>query len=67
MSDNSYVADLPLWSDKEAKDTLINICDEHKIPLTVFEDLIQLQRSLQSKDRRRGIHDMISEILDGME
>ena len=64
---SSYLADLPLWADEEAQSILVDLCCKHKVPKDVFEDLVRLQREMQSKDRRRGINDAIFEILARMD
>jgi hypothetical protein len=60
---NNHLADLPLWADEEAQSILVDLCNKHNVPKDVFEELVQLQREMQSKDRRRGINDAIFEIL----
>lgn len=64
---NHNLADLPLWSDPEAKSKLLGLCEKYQVPLDVFEDLVMLQREMQKKDRRRGINDAIFEILSRMD
>ncbi len=64
---NNHLADLPLWADEEAQGILVDLCSKHNVPKDVFEELVQLQREMQSKDRRRGINDAIFEILARMD
>jgi hypothetical protein len=64
---NNHLADLPLWADEEAQSILVDLCNKHNVPKDVFEELVQLQREMQSKDRRRGINDAIFEILARMD
>ena len=64
---NNDVADLPLQADEEAQSILVDLCNKHNVPKDVFEELVQLQREMQSKDRRRGINDAIFEILARMD
>lgn len=30
-----YLGDLPLWSDPEAKELLLKLCEKHQVPLQV--------------------------------
>lgn len=64
---NNHLADLPLWADAEAQSKLNELCEKHGIPKDVFEELVQLEREMQSKDKRRGINDAIFEILARMD
>lgn len=64
---NNYLADLPLWADAEAQNILEDYCCKFSVPKDVFEELVQLQREMQSKDKRRGINDAIFEILARMD
>jgi hypothetical protein len=62
-----YLSDLPLWSDPEAKRALRELCEKHKVPLEVFEDLVALQRERQSQERADGVYPAITEVLDQMD
>ena len=64
---NNNLADLPLWADPDAQQKLEELCSKHAVPKDVFEDLVRLQRDMQSKDKRRGINDAIFEILMRMD
>jgi hypothetical protein len=66
MSD-VYLGDLPLWSDPEAKELLLKLCEKHKVPLDVFEDLVVIQRERQDQERARGVYDAITEVLGAMD
>jgi len=63
MALEAYLGDLPLWSDDEAREILKNLCEEHSVPLDVFEELIQIQRERQHQDRASGVYDAITEAL----
>lgn len=45
-----YLGDLPLWSDPEAKELLMKLCEKHQVPLQAFEDLVALQRERQDQE-----------------
>ncbi len=62
-----YLGDLPLWSDPDAKDLLINLCEKHQVPLQVFEELVIIQRERQDQERAHGVYDAISEALGAMD
>lgn len=62
MSD-VYLGDLPLWSDEEARAVLKSLCNEHGIPLDVFEELVAIQRERQDQERAHGVYDAITEVL----
>lgn len=63
MALDTYLGDLPLWADEEAKGILINLCGEHGVPLGVFEELVQIQRERQHQERASGVYDAITEVL----
>lgn len=63
MALETYIGDLPLWSDDEAKAVLEKLCDEHGVPLDVFEELVQIQRDKQHQERAHGVYDAITEVL----
>jgi hypothetical protein len=58
-----YLGDLPLWSDREARTVLQALCDEHGVPLDVFEELVAIQRERQDQERAHGVYDAITEVL----
>jgi len=62
-----YLGDLPLWSDPEAKELLLKLCEKHQVPLQVFEDLVVIQRERQDQERARGVYDAITEVLGAMD
>ena len=62
-----YLGDLPLWSDPEAKELLLKLCEKHRVPLQVFEDLVVIQRERQDQERARGVYDAITEVLGAMD
>jgi hypothetical protein len=66
MSD-IYLGDLPLWSDPEAKELLLKLCEKHEVPLQVITDLVAIQRERQDQERAHGVYDAISEALGGMD
>ncbi len=62
-----YLGDLPLWSDPDAKDLLLKLCEKHQVPLQVFEELVVIQRERQDQERAHGVYDAISEALGAMD
>ena len=62
-----YLGDLPLWSDPDAKELLLKLCEKHRVPLQVFEDLVVIQRERQDQERARGVYDAITEVLGAMD
>ena len=62
-----YLGDLPLWSDPEAKELLLKLCEKHQVPLQVFEDLVVIQRERQDQERAHGVYDAITEVLGVMD
>jgi hypothetical protein len=62
-----YLGDLPLWSDPEAKELLLKLCEKHQVPLQVFEDLVVIQRERQDQERAHGVYDAITEVLGAMD
>lgn len=66
MSD-VYLGDLPLWSDPDAKELLLKLCEKHQVPLHVFEGLVIIQRERQDQERAHGVYDAISEALGAMD
>mgnify|MGYP006978599568 CR=1 FL=1 len=62
MALDTYLGDLPLWGDEEAKGILESLCTEFQV-----EELVQMQREYQDKERAAGSYERISEILDRLE
>ena len=67
MALDTYLGDLPLWGDEEAKGILESLCKEFLVDIDVFEELVQMQREYQDKERAAGSYERISEILDRLE
>ena len=67
MALDTYLGDLPLWGDGEAKAILESLCTEFQVDIDVFEELVQMQREYQDKERAAGSYERISEILDRLE
>jgi hypothetical protein len=68
MSERPYeeqglVADLPLWTEKEAHELLVKVCAEHRVPVDVITELVSLQRERQHQERAAGIYHRFEEIL----
>lgn len=62
-----YLGDLPLWSDPDAKELLLKLCEKHQVPVQVFEELVIIQRERQDQERAHGVYDAISEALGAMD
>ena len=67
MALDTYLGDLPLWGDEEAKGILESLCTEFQVDIDVFEELVQMQREYKDKERAAGSYERISEILDRLE
>lgn len=67
MALDTYLGDLSLWGDEEAKGILESLCTEFQVDIDVFEELVQMQREYQDKERAAGSYERISEILDRLE
>jgi len=63
LIDDSYLSDLPLWADEDARTVLERVCEEHKVPLDVITELVTLQRERQHQERAAGSYARIEEIL----
>ena len=57
------LSDLPLWSDEEAHEILLEICEKYQIPVDVVTELVTLQRERQHHERAAGIYGRFEEIL----
>ncbi len=62
-SDESMVADLPLWADEEARVCLSHVCGKYNVPMDVITELVALQRERQHQERAAGIFARFEEIL----
>jgi len=67
LSDDSYIADLPLWSDVKANAVLTDVCATHGVPIEVITELVSLQRERQHQERAAGVYGRIEEILGSMD
>lgn len=63
FSDDSLLADLPLWSDEQAYAALQAVCSAHNVPIEVIKQLVALQRERQHQERAHGINNAFEEIL----
>lgn len=61
--DDSYLSDLPLWADDEARKVFEQVCAEQNIPVDVITELVMLQRERQHQERAAGIYPRFEEIL----
>ncbi|WP_112170172.1 DNA modification system-associated small protein [Paraburkholderia unamae] len=62
-SDDGYLADLPLWSDDEAKAILEEVCSKNGVGVDVLAELVITQRERQHQERAHGINKRFEEIL----
>ncbi|WP_143188434.1 DNA modification system-associated small protein [Burkholderia ubonensis] len=67
VSDETNVADLPLWADADAHERLSGVCDKYRVPIDVLTDLVSLQRERQHQERAHGIFKTFEEILGRMD
>lgn len=65
--DETYLSDLPLWSDAETREVLEQVCEKHNVPLDVLTELVILQRERQHQERAHGIRARFEEILGRIE
>lgn len=63
----TYLGDLPLWSDEEAKEILEKLCHQYGVPQEVFSDLVAIQRERQDQEKAWGVYDAITEVLSRMD
>lgn len=61
------LSDLPLWSDEEAHNILLEVCEKYQIPIDVLTELVTLQRERQHQERAAGINGRFEEILGRIE
>jgi hypothetical protein len=61
------LSDLPLWSDEEAHNILLEVCEKYQIPIDVLTELVTLQRERQHQERAAGIYGRFEEILGRIE
>lgn len=64
---NDSFQDLPLWTDPEAAAVLDTLCQEHKVPRDVLDDLVEIVRDRLHQERRHGITDAFAEVLGRMD
>lgn len=65
--DDSYLNDLPLWHDNQAKEILNKVCEKYSVPTDVITELVILQRERQHQERARNINARFEEILGRIE
>ena len=66
-NDETYLNDLPLWSDEQARSTLELVCKKHQVPMDVITELVMVQRERQHQERAHGINLRFEEILGRLE
>ena len=59
--------DLPLWTDHEAAAVLDALCQEHKVPRDVLEELVEIVRDRLHQERRHDINKAFAEVLGRMD
>lgn len=62
-----YLGDLPLWSDREAREVMAKLCEKHNVPVDVLTELVAIQRHSQDRGKALGIYDAFSEVLSRMD
>lgn len=63
LLDSSYLSDLPLWADEDAKEVLIALCEKNSVAVEVITELVTVQRERQHQERAHGINKRFEEIL----
>lgn len=58
------VADLLLWSDKNARKLMEEIAAEHGVSPDVLADLAAWEREQQERIRKRGMTDVFDEVFE---
>ena len=66
-NDETYLNDLPLWADDQARSMLERVCEQHKVPMDVIAELVMVQRERQHQERAHGINLRFEEILGRLE
>lgn len=66
-NDETYLNDLPLWSDEQARSMLERVCEKHQVPMDVITELVMVQRERQHQERAHGINLRFEEILGRLE
>lgn len=59
--------DLPLWSDSDAHNQLVAVCEKYGVPIDVLSELVALQRERQHQERAHGVFLRFEEILGRMD
>lgn len=67
LIDDTYLSDLPLWSDDVAKQVLSDVCEKHGVPFDVITELVIVQRERQHQEKARNINPRFEEILGRIE
>lgn len=67
LIDDTYLNDLPIWSDNEAKEVLSKVCEKYGVPIDVITELVIVQRERQHQERARNINPRFEEILGRIE
>ena len=66
MSD-TFLGDLPLWSDPNARAVLEALCVKHGVPIDVIEELVGIQRERSGEERAHNVYPRIEEVLSRMD
>lgn len=66
MSD-THLQDLPLWNDQEARAILTQLCEQHRVPQDVLEELVGIVRDRLHQERRHGINNAFAEVFGRMD
>ena len=67
LTDPTFLKDLPLWADDNARKVLEAICLKNNVPFDVITELVMVQRERQHQERARGINMRFEEILGAIE
>lgn len=67
LTDTTFLSDLPLWADDNARQVLEAVCKKNNVPVEVITELVMVQRERQHQERARGINMRFEEILGAIE
>lgn len=62
--EETLTEDLPLWSDGTAYALLCELCDEYRIPVDAFRELVTIARRHQHRERARGIYEELDDVFN---
>jgi hypothetical protein len=64
---DELTSDLPLWADVDAYQVLKRLCEQHKVPVDAFRELVAIERLHQHRERARGIYEEFDDVFRRMD